>query len=499
MNSEKALELGTKTSFLMDQQALTGVYFDQEKAKALYEHCCKRMKELEDEIEPGLPKRNLNKGELDDVTPPKRIKKQGKDGFEPSSYYRKFADKMRSQYGVYVDLSDLEIEHKPLITKGKMQLKHQPALKKWLMEEHGWEPTLWNYKIGPDGKKVRTRKGYEKTTPKFHENGEICENLQKLGEVVSIIKPIIEWMSIRNRRSVLWNPEKNSGWIANPRLKKDGRISARASGLTYTMRQKHAGVANIPRITSPLGKEMRELFCAPEGKVLVGYDASSLEAYIKGHYAFDYPGGQEYYEKITDPNFDEHQETADAWGLASRQDAKAGNYGLQYNQQPPGLAATYKVSLAEGERRHALYWEKNKPYKMFLEDLEAHWEARGDDKVQCKTTGYLLHSRSKHSLGSLIIQHTGAIVMDISGIFMDWKLGGLKYDSNNLPYYLYKGHEVRRVIQYHDEYQWEASPEIAEEIGKLGVWSIAEAGKYYNLNVPLRAEYGVGKSWAETH
>jgi DNA polymerase I-like protein with 3'-5' exonuclease and polymerase domains len=50
-----------------------------------------------------------------------------------------------------------------------------------------------------------------------------------------------------------------------------------------------------------------------------------------------------------------------------------------------------------------------------------------------------------------------------------------------------------------DEALWECKPEYADIVGKLGVASIVKAGEYLKLNIPLAAEYKVGKSWAEVH
>jgi DNA polymerase-1 len=97
-----------------------------------------------------------------------------------------------------------------------------------------------------------------------------------------------------------------------------------------------------------------------------------------------------------------------------------------------------------------------------------------------------------------LFQHTGAIVMDVANAFMDAWLGGIQYEGN-IPCYKYKGVTVKRVIFYHDENQWECPPEVADEIGQMGVRSIVKAGEFLGFNVPLDADYDIGKSWAETH
>lgn len=509
-----ALRLAQKSDYLMACQERTGVQFDIEGAKKLWEYCNTEMQKIEEEVEPQLPEKDLNKGELAAWTPPKNQfknattkeeKAQADDyGRIPSKVSVKWFDNIEtcpSNHGQFIwvgekDGMKFQLPHyEPIKTKGPMRLGNQQQLKEWLQAE-GWKPTIWNYRKDKNGKTIRP---LEKTSPKFHQNGELCPNLESLGDTIELIKPIVRWLSLRNRRSVIWNPDNPSGWLANARLEKDGRLPAGSSSVTYTMRQKHKVVANIPRVTSTLGKEMRSLFKARDGMVLVGYDASSLEAYVKGHYAYNYQGGKEYFEMITHPDYDEHQATADAWGLDNRQDAKAGNYGLQYNQQPPGLAETYKIPLHEAQFRWEAYWEINKPWKLCLDRLERHWETQNKNSIVCSVTGYRLKSRSKHSLGSLLVQHTGAIIMDLAGCLMDMWLGGIQYDENNLPCYMYKGEAIRRVLYYHDEYAFECREEIAQEILDMGIKSIVKAGEMLNLNVPLDADGAIGTSWANIH
>lgn len=37
------------------------------------------------------------------------------------------------------------------------------------------------------------------------------------------------------------------------------------------------------------------------------------------------------------------------------------------------------------------------------------------------------------------------------------------------------------------------------EVGELAVQAVEEAGRIYQLNVPLGAEYALGRNWKETH
>ena len=59
--------------------------------------------------------------------------------------------------------------------------------------------------------------------------------------------------------------------------------------------------------------------------------------------------------------------------------------------------------------------------------------------------------------------------------------------------------DARKVIDMHDEAQWETSEKDAHSLGALGVASIVEAGHMLDLNCPLAADYKIGANWAMTH
>lgn len=149
-------------------------------------------------------------------------------------------------------------------------------------EKHisSWKPTFWNYQRGPDGKPLRDAKTRQliKTTPKIQEAGKICPNLEMIdGELP---RKIVKFLSLRNRLSVL------TSWMENPRLKMDGRLSPRRTGIAATHRHKHAEIVNVPKASDKvlLGKEFRSLFIAEEGMVIAAGDAAALEGRVQGHY-----------------------------------------------------------------------------------------------------------------------------------------------------------------------------------------------------------------------
>jgi len=477
------VELANATYYLMQKQERQGVCFDVEAAKELVKYIDNRMQEIKDEVEPKLPQRPLNKGEQRDWTPPKIQFK--KDGTPSANCLKWFELVMLDDEDKWVGLKNkgsYRLPHnEPIINSLPMELKHQQYLKNWFMSL-GWKPTLWNFQK-KNGSFVRENGQLVKTSPKFHDKGRLCPNLESLGDKVSLCKPIVEWLSLRNRRSVLLNEEKGSGWLSNPRLAVDGRLGAASSGLTNTKRQKHTVVANVPSSDALLGHEFRSLFRARKGMTMVGADASGLEARIKGHYTFKYDGG-EYARKLLDPDFDEHQENAELWGCA-RNDAKSPGYALQYNCQPPKFAETLGVSLAEGLPHYDAYWRQNWAVKDAITETEQEFE-RNFKKYITTIDGSKIVTRAKHSVFNAKCQSTGAKCMDLAGWIADEMLTEA-------------GIEAYRTIYYHDELQYECYPDDAERVGEILVEAIREAGKRFNLNVPLDGEYKIGKSWADTH
>lgn len=479
------MENSIETYRLMCEQERYGIGFDVAKAKELVKTIDDWMHRIEQDVEPKLPKRKLNQAEIKLYTPPKRQYK--KDG-TPSATAYKFFDRvykfgeLNQYYGVKDEVKVILPYHGPIIKSLPMQLKHQGNLKNWLLYL-GWKPTMWNYKKDKKGKPVRVDGKLVKTSPKFHDKGRLCPGLERLGDKVDLVKPIVTWLSLRNRRSVLLSPKTSTGWLSHPRVEAESRLPASSSGLTNTKRQKHSIVTNVPSVGALLGKEFRELFIPTEGMVFVGVDASGLEARIKGHYTAKYDNG-EYAKKLLDPDYDEHSVNAQLWGC-TRNQAKSPGYALQYNCQPPKFAETLGVSLKEGKKHYEAYWEHNWALKKAIEETELEFD-RNHKKYITTIDGSKVVTRARYSVFNAKCQSTGAKIMDYAGILAERVVRKLRIPA-------------QRVVYYHDEYIYECELIYAEKVKEIIVDSIKESGVYFGLNVPLDANGKIGSSWAEVH
>ena len=120
---------------------------------------------------------------------------------------------------------------------------------------------------------------------------EIDPKLLDMQDKFAYAKEISQYLTYRHRRNSILgggidpdDPEDmQKGWLSVDRIRIDGRIQTPADTCgAATSRFKHRLVANIPRVTSMFGKEMRELFGVDNAKYYqMGYDFDSL---IAGEY-----------------------------------------------------------------------------------------------------------------------------------------------------------------------------------------------------------------------
>jgi hypothetical protein len=467
---------------IVNRQVEKEVRFDFNKAQDTWVKIVSECDAIEQAIDPSLPEMALSDSKLHHP-PKKQFKQDGTPSLHLLNYCQKYNAKVRDLAGWKV-VKDCGIMlplplTQPLVTKEKITLSNQTKLKEWLMHEKGWKPTMWNYKKDSTGKKVRTSPRLTDSATK-----EPCPNLAKCGFTWG--KELSEWLTLRARASILLSKDHKKGWLVEGA---NGFMPSDAATLgTPTGRFRHKGIVNVPRVTTKYGKEFRELFCAREGKVWVGWDASGLESAMEAHYV--YPYDKDYAEALVEGDSsqgtDVHTRNMKNLGLPNRDVAKTFKYAITYGAQPPKLAQQLGVSQVVAQVWYDQFWAHNHGLLEFKKELEKEWRYY-DEKRIVGLDGRLICTRSKHSLLNSKLQSAGAIVMKHAMIIAD-KMIHAKF-----------GDDAYGLIRYHDEEQWECDPEIAEEVGKLGVLSITKAGEFLKLNVPLTGEYKIGNNWAETH
>jgi len=507
-----AFKLGQKNFFLMNAQAFTGFKFDVGKAVELKGKIEVMIADLKAEVEPDLPKRKLKKAEESYYTiPAKPYTKDGKFSAHMENFIQRHQAKVINNSYIEINGERIAVIPCSSIIQGlPMELDDQKELKEFFLQS-GWSPSMWNFQKDSKGKPVRGPKGQLiKTSPKIRENGKICPNLLELdGELP---KKIVKFLSLRNRLGVL------TGWLEHPRIKWDGRLPAGATGIAATHRQKHNVVVNVPKAQEDvlLGKEFRSLFTVEDGNRLIGVDQAALEARCEAHWVYEFDpaaaheliagdihsiNAKAFFPKETvayDIHY--HEFNKDDPGFKPfRSKSKNGKYAVTYGCSAPKLAKTLGKPEHEGTILFDNFWAANPGLKKLKDKVERDWETLGNKKWIIGIDGRRLYSRSKHSLVNLLFQSTGAIIVDYAVCLFDMKMGNLYLDEKGRPYYKYKGKVVKRVGYFHDEFEGETEPDIAEEIAKLMEWSMEEAGRRLKLNIPLIGEAKVGKNWRDVH
>lgn len=385
---------------------------------------------------------------------------------------------------------------------------------------------------------------------------EIDPALLELADQFPHAKLVSEYLTYAHRRNSILgggvDPDEieeddefaGKGFIAAGRVAVDGRIPTPADTCgAGTSRFKHKLVANIPRVTSLFGKEMRGMFGVDvdDGFIQLGYDFDSLEANIEAHYVYKYPGGPEYGVSLTaeKPN-DCHsvlaRKISELLGRTfPRGPAKNVKYGCSYNAQPARVAKTVGCTLEEGRIIFDAFWEQAAPLRELKEKMQEYWATTGQKKFLRGIDGRKLPIRSKGNVINSAFQSAGVICAKRAQVIHEQKL---KKEGLFVDFFLDNWKEkefFQQLIAYHDEAQGEVKRSLvtwkkfaSEEeckafktvhgeiwsdpvhndrgwfkgycrAGELAAEAVRESGEYYKLNVPLTAGYMLGRNWAECH
>jgi DNA polymerase I-like protein with 3'-5' exonuclease and polymerase domains len=286
---------------------------------------------------------------------------------------------------------------------------------------------------------------------------------------------LLEYLLVSKRLGQV--AEGNQAWL---KLEKNGYIhgSVNTNGaVSGRCTHSNPNVAQVPSIRAPYGKECRASFTAPEGKVLVGADASGLELRCLAHYLAMF-GDKEYAKTILEGDI--HTANQKAAGLPTRDDAKTFIYAFLYGAGDAKIGSIVGGSSRQGKQLKEAFMRKTPSIKKLYDAVANAIETKGMLKG---LDGRPLPCRSSHSAVNLLLQSAGAVVMKQALVEF--------VKMAKLPYTMH--------ANVHDEVQFSCSPEHADELGRSFCNALTKAGQVLNFNCRLDGEYKVGANWAETH
>ncbi|MCR5173445.1 MAG: DNA polymerase I [Oscillospiraceae bacterium] len=312
--------------------------------------------------------------------------------------------------------------------------------------------------------------------------------LEKLYDRHAVIPAVLEYRQYTKLKSTY--ADGLSAVIAD-----DGRIHTKFQ-MTVTATGRLSSVEpnlqNIP-VRTELGGELRKMFIAGPGNVLVDADYSQIELRLLAHIS-----GDEAMRRAFIDGEDIHAVTASqVLGIPleqvtkqQRSHAKAVNFGIVYGISAFSLAQDIHVSVAEARAYMESYLEKYSGVREYMKRVVE----------QAKKDGYVSslygrrralpelasHDRNLRAFGERValnmpIQGTAADVMKIAMIRVEraLKKSGLR---------------ARLLLQVHDELIVECPEDEAERTAEILSEEMRNAAE---LSVPLPVEAKWGKSWYE--
>lgn len=386
---------------------------------------------------------------------------------------------------------------------------------------------------------------------------ELCPNLLKLAEDrpdLEVVLQITEYLTYRHRRNSIlgggaeWDDEEEpeKGYVSS--IREDGRIPTPADTCgAGTSRFKHRLVVNVPRDSSLYGGKMRAMFTADSDVAFqLGYDFSSLEARIEGHYCWPFDDeGKPYCKSLTleKPN-DVHSRTAaqisEILNIGfGRTPAKSVKYCLTYGGGPPKVAKIIGNTVQVGKQVSEAFWVAATPLARYKDSVAQVWNKFQKKKI-VGLDGRLVPTRSEHALVNSSFQSGGVICAKRTMVLHDREMqkAGLLADffTESLDK---REHWAQQMIAMHDEAQMEVSKQSVKfirfgteeeakeykqrEMNEGRVWTdiqespkggyflgyceagniisrvVEQVSKDFKLNVPLEAGYVMGRSWKDCH
>lgn len=345
----------------------------------------------------------------------------------------------------------------------KINLRSDAQIKKYLLTI-GWQPLEWNIsKTGKNKGKV--------TSPKLTE-----ESLDSISDDTG--KLIAKHIKCCHRRAQL------AGLLEC--IRPDGRIPSVVNPQAApTVRMTHKNIVNIP---SPdkgafFGHEMREIFIAAPGYVVVGCDSVSCQVRMLCHYM----GDDEFTEVVVngtkEAGTDIHTFNMNATGLPTRGHAKNFFYGFLFGAGDAKTGKLIKADARKGKQIKDNYYKRLPKLKALIDNLGKLHQQRG---YLVALDGRKIYPRKQHELLVYLLQSAEAILMKLAMCYVNrWiELEGL---------------DAHQVCIMHDEYTFEVREDQAERVKYLARQAIIQAGLDLKLAVPPDGDPKIGYNWAEIH
>lgn len=251
---------------------------------------------------------------------------------------------------------------------------------------------------------------------------------------------------------------------------------------------------NIP-VRRELGAQIRRMFVASPGKVLVDADYSQIELRLLAHIANDetmiaaFRSGEDIHAVTASQVFG--VPLAEVTPL-QRSHAKAVNFGIVYGISAFSLAQDIGVFQSEAKAYMDSYFAKYHGVRAYMTRVVEQAKADGyvttlfgrrRDLPELKSSNFNLRSFGERVALNMPIQGTAADIIKAAMVRVDARMRAEKL-------------QARLLLQVHDELIVECPAEEAETVRGILVDEMEHVVDY---RVPLLVDAKIGTSWAEAH
>ena len=301
---------------------------------------------------------------------------------------------------------------------------------------------------------------------------------------------LLEYRERANLLSKLSKGDKS--WlrhVVNDRLH-GGVISIGAN--THRMSHSKPNLAQVPTKGN-----VRRLFRASEGFVLVDADAVSIEARMMAHFLYKHDKGL--YRRRVLNGEDVHTMNQQAIGAVSRAIAKNILYAYCYGSSPFGLGQQWVTAAVQAGEMEQTPSEAeiaeigNFIKQQFDKTIPGLSKLIAEAKKEFKDTGSVVALDGRPLVPGAEISAFNTRVQGSAAILMKRALWFLHGWAKVQPY------PIRYVANVHDEIIVETPPAHAEIVVKATTDAIVLAGEYYEMNCPMAGEAKIGPTWADVH
>lgn len=251
---------------------------------------------------------------------------------------------------------------------------------------------------------------------------------------------------------------------------------------------------NIP-VRKELGSQIRRMFVASPGKVLVDADYSQIELRLLAHISGDetminaFRDGEDIHAVTASQVFD--VPLAEVTSL-QRSRAKAVNFGIVYGISAFSLAQDIGVFQNEAKAYMDNYFAKYHGVREYMKRIVEQAKhdgyvttlfGRRRDLPELKSSNYNVRSFGERVALNMPIQGTAADIIKAAMVHVSQRMKA-------------EGLQARLLLQVHDELIVECPEHEAEHVRALLAEEMEHVVAY---SVPLDVDAKIGASWAEAH